>query len=523
MRSARSARRRQSSTPPVRLLATPVIWVFSRLGEHHHGTSIPSSCWIATQADTYRTASRITIREPSGNSLKLADLPETERKICKGQPGALSVPAMMDGTMLERGFLAWAPYDDNLPDAVVFCESAADVSNAVSWARGNNTSLRVRCGRHNYEASSSLVRGGIIIDVTDMNAVSVSDDRSTAAIGAGIRMADLYQRLNSFDVTLPLATARSVWASLVSCLAAGSGSATRKWGLTCDSLVSVEMVLADGSIVMASDAENPDLFWACRGGGGGNFGIATSFTFNVHKVSNVALFTVSYDWGSFAEVVDRFQRWIETVDAGITAYLTLVTVGLVQLQGQFTANDNSLMHTAELLGPMLDPGLGPVASTVQIMPHAKATQVILGIDSSMPQWLVSIDAVDQIFKSTSAFVYDLLPPEAITILKHQLESAPGLSEPPSEPSMVVLLGGGGDAARQSPTDTAAYHRQARFLVQYDAYWTAPQDSDASIAWIKTFRDQMSTSLHPRRICQLRRFNAPESSGGILRRKPGATD
>jgi FAD/FMN-containing dehydrogenase len=211
------------------------------------------------------------------------------------------------------------------------------------------------------------VKNGLVVDVGEMDAVTVSPDRVTAEVGAGVRMSALSEALGEAGVTVPLATGKSVGiAGLV--LGGGFGVTTRKWGLTCDSLVEVNLVLADGSVVCANETANADLFWACCGGGGGNFGIATSFTFKVHAVENVALFAVTYPWSELDAVVDRFQRWTITVDDGVTAFLTLLATGQIELQGQFTASDLELVNAAGHLAPMLDPTLKPLNKEIRVLP-----------------------------------------------------------------------------------------------------------------------------------------------------------
>jgi FAD/FMN-containing dehydrogenase len=389
-----------------------------------------------------------------------------------------------------KGFAAWAGYDEQIPQAVVFCEDTQDVANAVVWARANHVPLRVRAGRHNYEAYSSLVKGGIIIDISDIDYVRVSADRATATVGAGIDSLEAFEALGALGLTLPLATGPSVGvAGLV--LGGGFGLTSRKWGLTCDNLLEVEIVLADGQTVKASAAENADLFWACRGGGGGNFGIVTAFTFQVHPVSHVAVFYVGYSWDVLPAVVDRWQGWQHDVDEGITSALTLLTTREITLWGQYTAADTDLPNVTSLIAPILDPSLRPISVNVQILPHQAATRVVLGVDPMNPQWRVNKHTDTQIFKSSSAFAYDPFPPEALRLLKQNLESVPPPSAPPSQPSMIQLLGGGGAVARPATDATAAFHRKARCVVQYDGYWTAPQDSRKMLAWIEHFRRVMA--------------------------------
>jgi len=385
-----------------------------------------------------------------------------------------------------KGFAAWAPYDDNVPRYIVFCQDVHDVANAISYAKENHLPFRVRSGRHNYEAYSSLVKDGLIIDVSDIDFVRFDREGMTATVGSGLDSLELFEALGSFGVTLPLATGPSVGvAGLV--LGGGFGVTSRKWGLTCDNLIALEIVTADGAIRQVSADADPDLFWACRGGGGGNFGVATAFTFKVHAVNNVAVFNISYAWDAFTTIVDEWQNWQHGVDNGVTSALTLLTTKTITLWGQYTADDTDLPRINELLAPMLAPTLGPIAVNIQILPHQAAARVVLGVDPMNPKWAILKHTDTQIFKSSSTFGYAPFPPEALEILKANLENAPPLSAPPSQPSMIQLLGGGGMVA-SLPTDaTAAFHRLARFVVQYDAYWTAPEDGNKTIRWIEHFR------------------------------------
>lgn len=388
-----------------------------------------------------------------------------------------------------RGFARWPDYEAHTPRVVVFCQDTADVVNAVQWAQENRVPLRPRCGRHNYEGWSSLVKDGIIVDVSDIDSVRVSRDSGTAQIGAGIDMLDLSEAVGQVGVTFPSATGKTVGLSGLT-LGGGFGVTTRKWGLTCDNLLAVEMVTADGGIVQASADTNPDLFWACRGGGGGNFGIVTAFTFTVHKVGNVAVFSITYPWDAFEAVVSAWQEWAPVVDDSVTSFLTLLSTRTLTMQGQFTPDsDADLPRINELLAPML--ALGPQSVNIQMLPYLNAARLFLGVDPLQPEWRIQKHSDDQIFKSSSALVYQPFPPEAIALLKSRLEAYPGLSASPSQPSMIQLLGGGGAMSRVATDATAVWHRRTKFVVQYDAYWTAPEDGKKTLAWITDFRREMT--------------------------------
>ena len=388
-----------------------------------------------------------------------------------------------------HGFAQWPDYEAHVPRAVVFCQDTDDVVNAVLWARDNAAPPRPRCGRHNYEGWSSLVKDGLIIDVSDMNSVRVSRDSNTARIGAGIDMLDLSEALGQVGVAFPTATGKTVGLSGLT-LGGGFGVATRKWGLTCDNLVEVEMVTAAGEVVRANATENADLFWACRGGGGGNFGIVTTFTFTVHPVGNVAVFSVTWPWEAFEAVVAAWQAWAPDVDEGMTSFLTLLSSRTLTMQGQWTPDgDADLPRINALLAPLLA-AAGPQAVSVQMLPYLNAARLFLGVDPLQPEWRVQKHSDTQIFKSSSALAYQPFPPEAIALLKSRLEACPTLSAAPSQPSMIQLLGGGGAMSRIAPTDTAVWHRSTKFVVQYDAYWTAPEDGRKTLDWIIDFRREM---------------------------------
>src|SRR5215212_3156672 len=193
------------------------------------------------------------------------------------------------------------------PSAIVVCDNMSDVRNAIRWARQEEVPLRARSGGHSYEAFS-VVDVGLVIDVGGLTGVEVDASRGEAVIGAGVRLLDGYRRLWEHGVTIPAGTCPSVGIGGLT-LGGGIGFLSRQYGLTCDNLVAVELVDADGQTLRASEEKHPDLFWALHGGGGGNFGIATAFTFRVHPIGDVVTCTVTWPWDDTPEVLDTWQRW----------------------------------------------------------------------------------------------------------------------------------------------------------------------------------------------------------------------
>lgn len=412
----------------------------------------------------------------------------------------------LTGRVLYPGDPGWEDarknYDtrfDVQPRAVVYCQGAADVAGAVRWARANDVPFRARSGRHSYEGYS-LIEGGLVIDLGDMDNVSVDREAGTADIGAGIYMLECSEWLGEVGVTIPLATGPTVGLGGLT-LGGGFGLTSRKFGLTCDSLLAVEMVDARGEVIRASAQEHPDLFWACRGGGGGNFGIATRFTFRVHPVSLVAAFMVQWNWDQFDDVVANWQTWAYEVDDGVSGALQLVTDGTIKLYGMFTPDSpQDLPRLQDLLAPLIAAVPPAAPPTIQTLPFVLAARLFFGegdqtVSVQDPVWAVHVHSDGQIYKSTSAAAMAPLSPDAIETLRQFLESVPPLSQPAVQPSMVQLLPGGGAPGRVAPDATAVYLRQARCIVQYDAFWAAPADGPVTMAWVESFRTAMLPYTH----------------------------
>jgi len=413
-----------------------------------------------------------------------------------------NVPATLTGRIIRpndpgwdgarHGFAARYDYNAQEPITVVFCQNENDVRNAILWAREHELPLRVRSGRHSYQAYSSLVKGGIIIDVSEMETVDFNPDTGIVKVGAGIDMLQFTELLAESAAALPLATGSSVGLAGLT-LGGGFGIISRKYGLTCDNLVGLRIVTATGELLEASESENSDLFWACRGGGGNNFGIVTQFAFQTHQVGLVTAFNIEFPWDNFEAVVDTWQKWAPTTDDGVTSLLSITVEPKLTLLGQFTAPPEELGRINELLAPML--ALGPYSVQIQTVPYVVAARMFFGVDPINPTWAVRQHGDQQIFKSTSALAYELFSLEDIQQLKTYLDNVPPLSAPPSQPSMVQLLGGGGYPSRVPTDATAVYHRKSHFVVQYDGYWTAPQDGEATIQWVEAMRNHYLPCAH----------------------------
>lgn len=384
---------------------------------------------------------------------------------------------------------------DVQPKAVVFCQDTQDVVNAFTYARENDLPFRVRSGRHNYEGYS-LVPNGIVIDLSDIDQVRVDREGLTATLGAGNYMLRCSEWLGQLGVTIPLATGPTVGIGGLT-LGGGFGLTSRRLGLTCDSLLSATVVNAEGQVITASETENCDLFWALRGGGGGNFGIVTDFSFKVHPVSYVAAVMVEWSWDHFEEVVDKWLDWSYKVDDAFCAVLQLTVEKKIKLYGLYTPEDpTQLAGLDKLLNQFLQPLPLPIGMQIQSpLPFLIGSRLFFAegnetVDPIDPEWGVHVHSNQQIYKSTSAAVVKPMNKKGIATLKEHLEAVPPLTVPAIQPSMVQLLPGGGAPSRIATDATAVYLRQARCIIQYDGFWKAPQDEAATIGWVKSFREAM---------------------------------
>jgi hypothetical protein len=205
--------------------------------------------------------------------------------------------------------LAYNPlFDSRKPAAVATVANAADVQRCVELAYASRIPIAARSGGHSY-VGYSTPDAGLIVDLGGMAGVQVQG--GTATIGAGARLMDVYAGLANAGRCLPAGSCPTVGIGGLT-LGGGVGVLTTKYGLTCDKLVSAQIVTGDGKLRTVSASQDPDLFWALRGGGGGNFGIVTSFTFQTEEAPQLAVFQLQFPGGSLADVLGGWQQFVGT-------------------------------------------------------------------------------------------------------------------------------------------------------------------------------------------------------------------
>ena len=189
---------------------------------------------------------------------------------------------------------------------------SSDVQRCLAFGREHGVEVTAHSGGHSYGGYSSCP--GLVIDVSLLNAISVGGTagargQKSVTVGAG-QLIDVYAGLAGHGLLLPGGSCPTVGIAGLA-LGGGIGVFSRAYGLTCDQMAAVEIVTADGVAASVRARRDEDLYWACRGGGGGNFGVVTSFGFSAHPIPEaITLFTLEWPWGAADSVLDAWLRWI---------------------------------------------------------------------------------------------------------------------------------------------------------------------------------------------------------------------
>ncbi len=372
----------------------------------------------------------------------------------------------MDGPIDRRGFLAGA--DAVLPNFVARPLDAADVVTAVKWGVSHDVPLRARSGGHSYAGYSTL-SGGVVLDLRNMRGIGINVNKRTATIGAGAQLIDVYAALAAHGLTIPAGSCPSVGIA-GHAIGGGMGLAGRQFGLTADSLLSAQIVTADGRLRTASASSNPDLYWALRGGGGGNFGVVTSFTFRVHPVPRtVAGFIVTWPWAQAADALAAWQGWAPHARSQLTSIFHLNGGGggtSVSVSGQYFGPAGDL---GRLLAPLTAVGGARVSAgdfaylQAQLMwagcSHISTTAC--HTEGTRPGGTLERES----FQAKSDYVAKPLPAAARRALVRAAEARANISG-----SGAILFDSyGGAINRVKPAATAFVHRNVLCCMQYLSY------------------------------------------------------
>jgi hypothetical protein len=236
------------------------------------------------------------------------------------------------------------------PSAIVYCETSQDVARCIDFVTRHGIEVAARSGGHSYGGYSSSP--GLVIDVSRLNSITVNTRSNVTTIGAGALLIDIYNALGNAGRLLPGGSCPTVGIAGLA-LGGGVGVFARKFGLTCDNLQTVHMISASGEALRLDESTHSDLLWASRGGGGGNFGVATRFEFTVHPMPQITLFSLEYPWNAATSVLDAWQQWISRAPDELWSNCLLLSQGnvgyLTQISGVYCGSPSAL---ESLLAPL---------------------------------------------------------------------------------------------------------------------------------------------------------------------------
>jgi FAD/FMN-containing dehydrogenase len=394
--------------------------------------------------------------------------------------------AALDGRVVVRGRRGYdaarrlfnTVFDGVSPLAVAYCANASDVARTIAWARKHAIRLAPRCGGHSYGGYSTTP--GVVLDVSELDRVSVQGTR--AVVGAGARLVGVYERLGAKGLTVPAGSCASVGVSGLA-LGGGHGFVSRKWGLTCDNVLELELVTAAGKRLVCNASTHPDLFWACRGGGGGNFGVVTRWTFRAHAVARVATFHVDWPIEQLPAVLAAWQQLAPHAPDDLYSVLSLsASRGVVRLAavGQLVGTKARL---DALLAPLVSTGTPTRVATIE-RPYLDAVRLWAGCAALDACHLGAGGELRRAtFAARSDYVRKPLPAAAATTVANALKAAPARG--------LLLLDSYGGAINRVPKGATAFvHRDALCSLQYLAYWTGAAQAAASRAWLRRFHAAM---------------------------------
>jgi FAD/FMN-containing dehydrogenase len=366
----------------------------------------------------------------------------------------------------EAARVGWNRLYSRYPEAIVFCADTADVVNAVQWARKQGIALRARSGRHSLDGWSS-VDGGVVIDVSRMKSVAIDDAAGTATVGTGLTQREVVPALGERGFVMPTGSEGGVGLGGV-ILGGGFGLLTRRFGLASDNLLAAEIVVADGAhsakVIHASDHSNPDLLWACRGGGGGNFGIATSYTLKLHELEHVEFAILRWEGHeNLAEVLRIWQRDAPVADDRLTSAIE-ANGGAIELTAVLHGGTRAELD--EALASMLAIGAPDVTNLNDAWPilFAQADRA-----PDLPYW-----------KFYSQFIKEPFPDEAIDLICQFMASTP------TAPSNFYCSSFGGAVRHAPPGGSAFPHRDALFYCEPGAAWDDSALHATALRWAGDF-------------------------------------
>lgn len=403
--------------------------------------------------------------------------------------GRLLLPG--DAPYDEARKLAAAQFDTVYPQAVAQCTDPRDVATCIKFAQDNNLASAVRSGGHNFLGWSTSE--GLVIDVSTINHVKIG--RNSVHLGPGAQAVDVASTIAPHGLSVPAGFCASVCpGGFVT--GGGMGWQFRKYGPACDRLLSARVVLADGRLVTASEHENADLYWALRGGGGGNFGVVVDFEMDPTTVTHVGYWTLTWPFPIADHVLHSFQEW------SANASLDLAPRAGILLNNADPSAKPVVIVTGVHFGDAaaLDADLNQLVSLVGSAPATRVVDQLSYQQALMRQFGCENDSVEQCHL-LGTDPEAILPRQAFVLNRTRMfdQAIPetGFAEiaeafdadrRTGQYRWLGFLALGGNANNPAPGDTAYVHRKAQLFSVFTAGLVLPnptsEDNTAAVNWAR---------------------------------------
>jgi FAD/FMN-containing dehydrogenase len=373
----------------------------------------------------------------------------------------------------EEARRVWNSMIDKRPALIARCNSTTDVVAALRFAREQGLEIAVRGGGHNV-AGNAVNDGGLVIDLSPMKGIQVDPVKRIAHAQPGVNWGELDHETQKFGLATPGGVVSTTGIAGFT-LSGGMALTSRKWGLACDNLLSVEVVTVEGEVLQASMTEHPDLFWGIRGGGG-NFGIVTRFEYQLHAIGpEIAAATTIYALDDAREVMRGWRKYVASAPDEVTSVLSFwsmpplpdlpvelhgapIVIAWGAYAGQVHEGEQALQPLRELATPIVD---------------LTAPATYLHIQS----------AFDAFFPTTLRYYWKSLFLDELT--EADIAQTIALAADRPSPQTLFALRHLGGAISQIPDDATAYaNRRAQFNLSLDATWADPADDERMIGWVQ---------------------------------------
>jgi FAD/FMN-containing dehydrogenase len=375
----------------------------------------------------------------------------------------------------DQARLAWNGMVDKRPAFIARCAGVADVITTIGWARCAELPVAVRGGGHNV-AGYGVCDGGVVIDLSLMKGIRVDPENRTVRAEGGATIGDLDHETQAFGLAVPMGVVTATGIAGLT-LGGGLGWLRRKHGLSCDNLISVDVVTADGQLITASEHENQDLFWGVQGGGG-NFGVVTSFEYRAHPVGpEVYLAFVVHAGEDAHEALRYYREWAITAPDEVSSFAILWHAPQIdEIPAEYhhapiviylAVHCGEGQRAQEELRPLREFG-SPIADLSDTLSYLEVQRFF---DADYP-------AHDMRYYWKSHYLAGL-PDDAIAVLVDLNESSP------SPHSTLDIWQLGGAFSRPAASDTAFGDRLAPFLLGIESNWVKPEDDHANLEWGQT--------------------------------------